>query len=425
MSGTPGHKLFGVSMSSHELPPELAEFARAWESHWSQFAVLPDGWPAEAWDESAFRAQALRLFELQYRYNEPYRRWCDSRGVRPGGPDDWRDLPAVPTPAFAELDFTCLAPGARMLTFCSSGTTRGRPSRHIHGRATLAVYETSLWWAFERAMLPDRPSPETLELLVLMPSPAEAPYSSLVHMCDTVRRRLQRGSEVFVGRVDSVGRWVLDVEAAWSRLERWAAAGRPVLILATAFLLVHLLDAMEEGAARVVLAPGSRLMETGGYKGRSREVSPEELRDTLEDRLGLTSAAVVSEYGMCELSSQAYDGVWRAGAGGAGSADPWAPGLTVVAPVRVRRRFRFPPWVRFRVVDPDTGSEVPEGGVGLLRVYDLANVGSVLAVQTEDLVERVRDGFRLRGRAAGAEPRGCSLWAEDRPMTAGRESVGP
>lgn len=92
---------------------------------------------------------------------------------------------------------------------------------------------------------------------------------------------------------------------------------------------------------------------------------------------------------MSELSSQAYDTAVPAQAGRA-------------------RRFHFPPWARAVVVSPETGAEVGEGETGLLRIYDLANVWSALAVQTEDLGVRRGDGFELLGRAAEAEPRGCS-----------------
>jgi len=96
---------------------------------------------------------------------------------------------------------------------------------------------------------------------------------------------------------------------------------------------------------------------------------------------------------MSELSSQAYDTVV-----GQSSPAPHAP-----------RRFRFSPWTRVQIVSPETGREVVEGETGLIRVFDLANVASVLAVQTEDLAIRRGDGFEFIGRATGAEPRGCSL----------------
>ncbi len=74
------------------------------------------------------------------------------------------------------------------------------------------------------------------------------------------------------------------------------------------------------------------------------------------------------------------------------------------------RIFHFPPWARVQIVSPETGREVGEGETGLIRVFDLANVYSVMAIQTEDLGIRRGDGFALAGRAVLAEPRGCSLW---------------
>ena len=76
-----------------------------------------------------------------------------------------------------------------------------------------------------------------------------------------------------------------------------------------------------------------------------------------------------------------------------------------------RACFDFPPWARAQIVSPETGREVADGETGLLRVFDLANVFSVMAIQTEDLAVRRGDGFELIGRAQLAEPRGCSLMA--------------
>ena len=79
------------------------------------------------------------------------------------------------------------------------------------------------------------------------------------------------------------------------------------------------------------------------------------------------------------------------------------------APLAQPRVFQFPPWARAQIVSPETGREVAEGETGLIRVFDLANVRSVMAIQTEDFGVRRGGGFELIGRAALAEPRGCSL----------------
>src|SRR5262249_2664482 len=145
----------------------------------------------------------------------------------------------------------------------------------------------------------------------------------------------------------------------------------------TAFNYVHLLDALAAESADWRLAPGSWALETGGYKGRSREIPKSELHAGLELRLGLSRARIVCEYGMSELSSQAYDDA--------------RPGDQELDSPSVRN-FHFPSWARVRVVSPETGREVADGEPGLIRVWDLANVWSVLCVQTEDLGVRRGSG---------------------------------
>ena len=139
-------------------------------------------------------------------------------------------------------------------------------------------------------------------------------------------------------------------------------------------------------------------METGGYKGRSRTLTRLELHGLITAQLGIPSENIVCEYGMTELSSQAYD---RAACGNAAFQHPAKP----------ERHFHFPPWARVQIISPETGREVADGQTGLIRVFDLANVYSVLAIQTEDLGVRCGSGFELLGRAKAAESRGCSLAA--------------
>ena len=130
-------------------------------------------------------------------------------------------------------------------------------------------------------------------------------------------------------------------------------------------------------------------METGGYKGRSRELPKQELHELISSRLGIPASTIICEYGMSELSSQAYD-------------------QTADSATRPRE-FQFPPWARVRIVSPETGTEVGVGETGLVQVFDLANAFSVMALQTEDLAISRQEGFELLGRASAAEPRGCSL----------------
>jgi hypothetical protein len=334
---------------------------------------------------------AMVLFALQFGRNQPYRKLCEARGVTPNAVSYWSQVPAVPTSAFKELELTCLSPEQRTHVFHSSGTTEQRPSRHFHFIESLEVYEASLWAWLEHNL---RFTIYDARLLSLTPPPEQVPHSSLVHMFEVVRRQLGAGEDAFVGRVGSDGTWTLDFEAALATLN--AKDPRPLLLLGTAFSFVHLLDELRARNLRLQLPAGSRVMETGGYKGRSREMSKAELHALITERLDLPASHIVCEYGMSELSSQAYD-------------------LKVPTPKcqvsGFSRVFHFPPWARVQVISPETGREVAVGETGLIRVFDLANVFSAMAIQTEDLAVRRGDGFELIGRAKRAEPRGCSLMA--------------
>ena len=206
----------------------------------------------------------------------------------------------------------------------------------------------------------------------------------------------------FVGTANEDGAWTLDTDAALKRLKEVCLSGKLLLMLGTAFSLVHLLDYLAKQDLRFELSPGSCALETGGYKGRSRSLSKAALHALISERLGIPPAHIVCEYGMSELSSQAYDS-----ANSPSRFTFHASPSTLHAP----RSFRFPPWARVQIISPETGCEVAEGETGLIRVFDLANVYSVMAIQTEDLGIRRGNGFALAGRAVLAEPRGCSLLA--------------
>ena len=351
-----------------------------------------------------FPRRALALFELQFRHNQAYRTFCEARGVSPENVEDWNDIPAVPTLAFKELELSCLLPDERTTVFHSSGTTEQRPGRHFHHGPSLQIYETSLLPWFCRHLLPGgepKKASSDCSLAILTPPFSQAPHSSLVYMFVTIRRALDSDASAFLGACARHGDWTLDWQRTIETLRRAVDAGKPLLLLGTAFLFVHLLDHLAEANLPFELPPGSRVLETGGYKGRSRQLPKSELYALITARLGVPASLIVSEYGMSELSSQAYDHA----AGATSSIAHHVSRLPASAP----RSFHFPPWARGQIISPETGREVAEGQSGLIRLFDLANVYSVIAVQTEDLGIRRGSGFELLGRAPLAEPRGCSL----------------
>jgi hypothetical protein len=352
--------------------------------------LISESMSAPVGEVPAFDQLALVLFALQYKYNAPYRRLCEVRDARPETVGHWTGIPAVPTSAFKEFELSCLPVAERTAVFHSSGTTERRPSRHFHNGASLALYEVSLLRWFEANIQ----SPiANSQWIMLTPPVAQAPHSSLVFMFETMGRELGLVASAFVGRVGEAGDWALNLEATLERLRAVSESGQPMFMLGTAFSFVHLVDYLAERDLRFRLPPGSCALETGGYKGRSRSLPKAALHGLISQRLGISPDRIVCEYGMSELSSQAYDHVVG----------------TSRAAHNVARVFRFPPWVRVQIVSPESGREVGDGETGLIRVFDLANVYSVMAIQTEDLGTRCGDGFVVVGRAVLAEPRGCSL----------------
>jgi hypothetical protein len=377
--------------------------------------------------DNEFNELALELFALQFNHNAAYWKICEARGLTPEVVEHWTRIPAVPTAAFKELELTCLVPAERVTVFHSSGTTEQKPSRHFHNAESLKIYEASLLPWFLENVLPDFRFPiSDFRLVCLAPPPAQAPHSSLVHMFETVRQKLGAAETAFVGKLAADGAWKLDFSAAADLLSPRCQTpdARPQLLLGTAFSFVHLLDFMAERNILFDLPAGSRVMETGGYKGRSRALPKAELHQLITERLGVPPSHIICEYGMSELSSQAYDGIEagvRPSPGAAtlnmrASSDfQESPGASpLLRPGRTHSGssiFSFPPWARVQIISPETGSVVAVGETGLIRVFDLANVFSVMAIQTEDLAIHHDQGFELIGRAALAEPRGCSLMA--------------
>lgn len=372
---------------------QLREFISS-QANEPTFGLLLDESSAKQADPE-FNRYALLLFGLQFEANGPYRRLCEARGITPDAVTHWTQISAMPTAAFKELEVTCLPPEHRTHVFHSSGTTEQKPSRHFHDAESLAIYEASVWPWFVRHFVPDSQFPiSDFRPAILSPPPSQCPHSSLVHMFETVQRKLGATESCFLVKLSDRGEWILNLEAVLHSLRYACETQNPLLLIGTAFSFVHILDVLAERKLHFELPPGSRVMETGGYKGRSRHLPKSELHALITDRLGIQASHIVCEYGMCELSSQAYDAVVP-------SSEFRVPGAV--------RSFRFPPWARAKIISPETGCEVSDGGMGLIRVFDLTNVFSVMAIQTEDLAIRRGDRFELIGRAQHAEPRGCSL----------------
>lgn len=347
-----------------------------------------------------FEQAALALYEVQRATVPPYDAWCAHELAQRGtdAVERWQDVPALPIAAFRQLDvYDPDAPVAAEWHSSGTSTAGERPSRHR--LASLDVYDAAIDEGVDRALLPDVASGERdpVACVQLQPCGAEAPHSSLSYMFDRIRTGPRcRDEGTFVS-----GGYAIDVAGAWKKLTQLATAGEPVVVLSTSFALVLLLDGVKElELGPIELPPASRVVDTGGYKGRSRELIRPELVARTEAWLGVPEPWQENEYGMSELSSQAWLGT---------VAD--SCGRPIVESLDAGRF--VPSTLRVRVVDPATLAEVADGDQGLLVFHDVANVHSCAAVRSEDIGIRRGDSFELVGRAPGAALKGCSLRLED------------
>lgn len=335
------------------------------------FIALPDAMEAE------FEAMALKVFAWQFRHNEPYKRFALQRGRTPLTVKRWRDIPAVPITAFKDLTLSCTPPEQATHVFMTSGTTQGVRGRSYH--PTLDVWKRSMLVNFRKRFMRGR---ERIHMGILFPDETALPNSSLAHYLGLARRECGTpDSEVFIGANG------LELDKLFAVLAEAEASGEPYALLGASYSFVPVLDALAASGRRFALPEGSLILDTGGFKGQSRELTPDEFYDGLEAAFGVPRASCINMYGMTELSSQLYD-----------------DGNAVSHPVK-----SGPHWIRSRVVDPLTGIDLPEGQRGVIVHHDLAHFNSVSAILTEDAGEIVPGGFKLFGRVDGEASKGCSV----------------
>jgi hypothetical protein len=307
-----------------------------------------------------FLPRALDTFRLQYAQNPLYRQFTDTLGVNPDLVRTLAEIPFLPVSFFKTHsvktgDFT------PEIVFESSGTTGSVTSRHEV--KDLGLYRESFMGGFEHFYGPVR----DWCIIGLLPAYLERSHSSLVLMVHELI-----GSS---GHGDS-GFYLYEHEALKEVLERLERQGQKTLLIGVTFALLDFAEAYPMSLRHTVI------METGGMKGRRREITRAELHEVLKGRLGVE--AIHAEYGMTELLSQAYasdDGL-----------------------------FTCPPWMKVLVRREDDPLEVGERGEGLLNIIDLANRWSCSFLATDDIGRIGQDGrFEVAGRMDNSDMRGCSL----------------
>ena len=324
--------------------------------------------------EKSFNALALEIYRFQHEHNSIYRNLCHQLNA---GEElsDWRKIPAVPQSAFKHFALRTFSESLTRATFRTSGTTgEGFGSHHFR---SLRLYDEAILRGWDFFNLP-----KDLPQIILVPSPANAPHSSLSHMMGILRVRAKSSEQHWC--IDQNG--TLKIDKLKALLQRFIGNKEPVLLLGTALAFLHYFEKLSDETFQ--LPSGSRAMETGGYKGSGRILSKAALYELFAKHLSLPDESVFNEYGMTELSSQFYT-------------------------FGLNNAHRAPPWLRALVIDPETGREVKDGEIGTLRIFDLANLGSAVAIQTRDLAVQRGKSFELLGRDPAALPRGCSRTADE------------
>ncbi len=308
----------------------------------------------------SFAPLCRNIFEFQYLNNPVYRQWCDLTSHASIHDKIPAQVPALPISFFKTHTVTSTVFEPER-TFESSGTTGSINSRHWVKDA--GIYQQS----FEKAFQMFYGDVKDWCILGLLPSYLERQNSSLVMMVDELIRASQHPDSGF---------YLNEYEKLSGILEKLDNEGQKTLLIGVTFGLLDFAEAYPQQLMHTVV------METGGMKGRRKELTRQEVHGLLCRGLGVEK--VHSEYGMTELLSQAYSN-------GNG-------------------RFYCPPWMKVLVRDEEDPLTVKETGTGLLQVIDLANVYSCAFIATEDVGIVYPDGsFEVWGRLDHSDVRGCSL----------------
>ena len=312
-------------------------------------------------NDTEFNAFALKIFHFQYANNLVYQQYVDYhlKSTELSGINHYSQIPFLPIEFFKTHDIICQGHQPDLL-FTSSGTTGTTTSRHFV--ADINMYESSFNKSFELFI----GNPKDFLILALLPSYLEREGSSLIYMANKLIEQSQHKYSNFY--LDNYDELVKTIETANKQ---------PTILLGVSFALLELAEKYELELSNTII------METGGMKGRRKELVREELHKILCTNFNVEQ--IYSEYGMTELLSQAYS---------------TGQGL-----------FNTPPWMKVLLRDTNDPKTILTGQQsGGINVIDLANVYSCSFIATQDLGKLNADGsFEILGRFDTSDIRGCNL----------------
>ena len=310
-----------------------------------------------------FERLALEVFCYQYENTAVYRKFCDFLKVDATTVKKTENIPFLPI-QFFKSHRVISKKAKEQITFTSSGTTGSFTSKHHV--SNLSLYEKSFLKAFHRIY----GTPSEYTILALLPSYIERGGSSLVYMAD---RLIEKSNS------EHSGFYLNDTKALIEKLKFLESTNQKTILLGVSYALLDLIEMQKFNLKNTIV------METGGMKGRRKEMVKEELHGTLKKGFGVEG--IHSEYGMTELLSQAY-----------------SIGKGV---------FCAPPWMKIRTRETEDALSFVEGKTGGVNVIDLANLHSCSFIATQDLGRVYKDGsFEVLGRFDESDIRGCNLMVQ-------------
>ncbi|PRX52188.1 LuxE/PaaK family acyltransferase [Salegentibacter salegens] len=312
-------------------------------------------------NQKDFNELALEVFSYQYQHNQVYREFCQLLKRNPENVSTIEKIPFLPIDFFKNKKVVS-GTNSEEIIFTSSGTTGAATSKHYV--TNLKVYEQSFLKAFELFY----GKPEETVILALLPSYLERQGSSLIYMADSLIKR---------SKYPESGFYLNDLKSLQIKLKELDKSGKKILLLGVSFALLDLVENYDFNLKNTTI------METGGMKGRRKEMIREELHQILSKGFGVEK--IHSEYGMTELLSQAYskgDGI-----------------------------FETPPWMKILIRDAeDALSYQPQYKTGGINLIDLANFNSCSFIATQDLGRKIKENkIEILGRFDNSDIRGCNL----------------
>lgn len=308
-----------------------------------------------------FEDLALQSFKHQWEFNAIYKRFCNHLGIDPSRINTVEKIPFLPIQFFKQFDVLASQNPVQAI-FTSSGTTGSVTSKHLV--TDLDLYVKS----FREGFKLHYGNIEEYTVLALLPSYLERDGSSLIVMVDQLIKDSKK---------EESGFYLNNYPGLSEKLKRLDAEGEKILLIGVSFALLDLTEAFQFNLNNTIV------METGGMKGRRKELIRDELHQLLKNGFGVDK--IHSEYGMTELLSQGYskgDGI-----------------------------FTTPPWLRVYMRDTEDALQlVPEGVTGGINVIDLANHNSCPFIATQDLGKKLDENrFEILGRFDTSDIRGCNL----------------